>query len=527
MSRRFLISDEKMLEELAEIVTDSSLYQADMPVGVMVDDGLTKKWILSSGATGYDELVRSALTDIKDGADFSERQISSEQSLYVLPLRIPRKRRKAPDAYVFGITAPRPTDSHFAPITLRILASRCTALLAASYSASGPNLLIARAFQAGWPELGLELICHEYGIDAAILWTYQYEKLLFESYTTVGVPNRRYHLGRGKGIVGQLSPTRRVVEYSPPRSLLKPFHPDLFEEEQWDGCQAFAVCSQGSMLGAVSLYWKVGRERRTLTQDQTSTLGDLMYGFLVQEAAERALRESEERHEAQLQRLLPAQALTMFLHDIQKALRDAVTSMNAAAVSLGARPGGGAALSSNLIQNAQFIDACMSRMSRLALLQDETHTTRRVDLQRLLTDSRPMYEINSGARVTVDAGGEQLVVRGDRLAIERAILNLVTNAVYGTEAKLTGERKVEVTLQREGDWALVSVSDTGVGILPDIKDHILDRFTSGRPEAGTGMGLAYVSATMKEHRGYVKYRNNSKRGATFELHFPLEVRNER
>jgi signal transduction histidine kinase len=164
----------------------------------------------------------------------------------------------------------------------------------------------------------------------------------------------------------------------------------------------------------------------------------------------------------------------------------------------------------------------MNRMLRVALVHERRSTSKRVNLRDVLADNATMLQLSKAVVVHVEPGNESVFVRGDRLAIERAILNLVSNAIYWTEAKMKGERRVDVQLSKDGGSAIVEVSDTGVGIGPEIRDRVLDKFVTGRPDSGTGLGLATVAETMQAHRGQVTYHDNPRGGATFCLIFPLE-----
>ena len=92
----------------------------------------------------------------------------------------------------------------------------------------------------------------------------------------------------------------------------------------------------------------------------------------------------------------------------------------------------------------------------------------------------------------MEPGHNEVWIRADRLSVERAILNIVTNAVYWTEAKLQGERRVIVRLSSEDGAAIIDVEDTGLGVGAEVRDHIFEKFVSGRPGTGTGMGLYIV-----------------------------------
>jgi signal transduction histidine kinase len=70
------------------------------------------------------------------------------------------------------------------------------------------------------------------------------------------------------------------------------------------------------------------------------------------------------------------------------------------------------------------------------------------------------------------------------------------------------------------ECVLLSVSDTGVGIPPDIRPHLFEPFfTTKDSKVGTGLGLATVYAVVKRHGGVIDFESEPGRGTTFRIHF--------
>jgi CheY-like chemotaxis protein len=117
-------------------------------------------------------------------------------------------------------------------------------------------------------------------------------------------------------------------------------------------------------------------------------------------------------------------------------------------------------------------------------------------------------------------------------------MNLVSNAVES----ISGEGEVTIRTQNryldkpikgydeihEGDYTILTVSDTGMGIHTEHKEKIFEPFytkkTMGR--SGTGLGLAIVWGTVKDHNGYIDVQTEVGEGTTFTLYFPA-TREER
>lgn len=118
---------------------------------------------------------------------------------------------------------------------------------------------------------------------------------------------------------------------------------------------------------------------------------------------------------------------------------------------------------------------------------------------------------------------ERLVVDGNPDELHRLVLNLLENAVRHTPPGSA----VELAVRRDGDRAVVEVSDDGPGIPDEIGDQVFDRFVRGEGPAdtavrsGSGLGLAIVRAVALSHGGSVEAGRSSAGGADFKVQIPL------
>lgn len=114
-------------------------------------------------------------------------------------------------------------------------------------------------------------------------------------------------------------------------------------------------------------------------------------------------------------------------------------------------------------------------------------------------------------------------VRGDFNRLQQVVWNLVANAVKFTPQ---GGR-VEVRLQRVGEYQEIRVSDTGIGISPEFLPYVFDRFSqaeqsTSRSFNGLGLGLAIVRHLVELHGGTVAASSaGENRGATFCIQLPV------
>jgi two-component system, cell cycle sensor histidine kinase and response regulator CckA len=147
-----------------------------------------------------------------------------------------------------------------------------------------------------------------------------------------------------------------------------------------------------------------------------------------------------------------------------------------------------------------------------------------------IADIRPLLERIVGPNVelslALNAGAGEATM--DREAFERALLNLAANArdampdggrlTIGTRAVRLGE---DEPAEWGGDYAAISVSDTGVGMSREVRDRIFDRFyTTKSPNRGTGLGLSIVQRFVAESDGCVSVHSAPGEGTTFALYLP-------
>ncbi len=115
------------------------------------------------------------------------------------------------------------------------------------------------------------------------------------------------------------------------------------------------------------------------------------------------------------------------------------------------------------------------------------------------------------------------VIRADRDALEQVILNLLTNAM-----KYSGDsRQIELSLCSQDGEAVIRVTDHGVGIAPEERARIFEKFyrvptRENRLIPGAGLGLALVTHIVKAHAGRIDVQSVLGQGSTFSLHFPLQ-----
>ncbi|WP_327150931.1 HAMP domain-containing sensor histidine kinase [Nocardia sp. NBC_01329] len=115
---------------------------------------------------------------------------------------------------------------------------------------------------------------------------------------------------------------------------------------------------------------------------------------------------------------------------------------------------------------------------------------------------------------------DDVTVRGRKLELERAVVNLLKNA------DRHGGGAVAVTVRRDGGDAVVEVDDAGPGVAPVDRERIFERFATSRTgrrsaTGGTGIGLALVAETVAIHHGRVECDERPGGGARFIIRLPV------
>ncbi len=183
-----------------------------------------------------------------------------------------------------------------------------------------------------------------------------------------------------------------------------------------------------------------------------------------------------------------------------------------------------------------IIGSMLEEVNRLTLLVESLLTISRADagqiqLQHttvevldLAKESAALLEVLAEEKhqtIVVD-GDPSLTVRGDRLILRQALINLIDNAVKYSPSGAD----IEVRVRAIGKDVLIEVQDSGPGISAEHADKVFQRFyrvdnSRTRAEGGTGLGLSIVEWAVSANGGTVKLDRGPGPGCTFTIRLPI------
>lgn len=254
---------------------------------------------------------------------------------------------------------------------------------------------------------------------------------------------------------------------------------------------------------------------------------DISERKLVERERERLLhREADARREAEDANRLKDEFLAAVSHELRtplnavlgwaQMLRRGVLSATQQANALQTIERN-ARLQSQLIEDLLDVSRIVSGKLRLDVEPVDLHDV----MQQAVASVQPAAD-KAKVTVLVDLGDVDAVI-GDAARLQQIIWNLLSNGVKFTPAG----GQVALSARCEGQWVVVEVTDTGVGIAPEFIDQIFDRFRqassgSARQRTGLGLGLAIVRSLAELHGGSVEaYSAGEGQGTTITLRLPV------
>ncbi len=184
----------------------------------------------------------------------------------------------------------------------------------------------------------------------------------------------------------------------------------------------------------------------------------------------------------------------------------------------------------------QVLKSCLEEIDRITHLVEGLLLLARSDAGVLKMDRQPMdlalllEEVHGKIDVLAQKRSihfvlqpvESIMIPGDQQQLRRLLMNLVENAIKYTP----DGGKISLSLKPDGEWAVVQIKDTGVGISIEDQKKILTRFyraAEARTQAtgGAGLGLCIAQSIVDAHGGKIEIESTPGQGSTFTVLLPL------
>jgi two-component system, cell cycle sensor histidine kinase and response regulator CckA len=193
------------------------------------------------------------------------------------------------------------------------------------------------------------------------------------------------------------------------------------------------------------------------------------------------------------------------------------------------------------IENIKDIHSLANRSAiltrqMLAFAQKQLANPKKISLNREIANLFPMLKSLIGDHIHFEwhPDSEEIGIHLDPSQLDEIVINLCLNsrdaiAGSGTITIATGRNVVDLNTceaghacQAPGDYARLSISDTGCGIAAKILPHIYEPFYSTKEIGhGTGLGLSSVYGILKQNHGYIGCLTEPGKGTTFSIYLPI------
>jgi PAS domain S-box-containing protein len=177
-----------------------------------------------------------------------------------------------------------------------------------------------------------------------------------------------------------------------------------------------------------------------------------------------------------------------------------------------------------IVASAQVAAAAVSRLQSLYRDADDLSDLAPVQLDDLVTAALDVTQAHwkdtpqaEGRTIHVEkALSHPPNIKGNASELRRVLINLVINAVQA----MPNGGTLSIKTGHEGAWSWATVSDTGVGITPEVRAHLFEPYFTTKKETGRGLGLALSQDIVKRHAGELTLESSPGQGTTFMMRLP-------
>ena len=342
------------------------------------------------------------------------------------------------------------------------------------------------------------------------------------------VNNLCAHLPSGKCLCGQTALTQKIrfIDH------IDECHEICYEGMAPHGHYFVPIVFCGRTLGIINIYLQEGHIRDEKEEEFLRAVADTLSGIIVRRQAE----DERERMHAQLLQAQKMEAIGQLAGGIAHDFNNILTAMMGYAHILKTKMREDDPLRTYADHVLSLSDRAASlTQSLLAFSRKQVMNPRATDMNEIIrTVERLLLRIiGEDIQPRTVLSEKDLIVMADHGQIEQVLMNLATNArdampeggslTIGTETMdIDDEFIKEHGFGKKGPYALVSITDTGMGMDRETREKIFEPFfTTKEVGKGTGLGLSMVYGIVKQHDGFINVYSEPGKGTTFRIYLPL------
>lgn len=182
---------------------------------------------------------------------------------------------------------------------------------------------------------------------------------------------------------------------------------------------------------------------------------------------------------------------------------------------------------------AAIVEDLLVLSRRSVAMQDVVHMNKLVDDYLVSPELEKLLSYHPRIDIKTSYAPDLMPVAGSKIHLQKLLMNLMTNAVEAipdrglvfvevvnayVDKPIKGYERVE-----EGDYVRLKVTDTGIGIEPAFVSRIFEPFFTKKKlgRSGSGLGMAVVWGTVKDHKGYIEVESSAGKGTTITIFLPV------
>jgi PAS domain S-box-containing protein len=320
------------------------------------------------------------------------------------------------------------------------------------------------------------------------------------------------------------------------RVLAELIIPEAHRARHWEGLMQFLRTGAGPILGSrfeIEAQRRDGKEIKVeLSITALQRRGGHVFNGFIRDLTDKIAAETRNRQTQKMEAI--GQLTGGIAHDFNNILTVIIGTIEILSEGVSDRPA--------LAAIAKMIDEAAERGADLtkhllAFARLQPLQPREIDVNALIVTAGKLLRPTLGEHIEIDSmlAEDSWLAFVDPSQLTTAILNLVLNA---RDAMPQGGKLIIETLNshldasyaaqnnevKPGQYVLIAISDTGVGIPAELLDKVFEPFfTTKEPGRGTGLGLSMVYGFVKQSGGHIKVYSEQGHGTTIKLYLPRSV----